>query len=161
MTISASQHSANVRGMILEHWITIWKGKWLVLAVAWTVCIAGWVGVMFVPQRFESDARAFVDVNGLLTPLLKGLVVDTSPAETEGYLRQTLLSRPNLDQVIVLANLGTPTMTYIQHEELITRLASDIKVTTEGNNLISLSYIDRNPRVAHHLCRKGGEQQPI
>lgn len=137
--------------LLIEHAITVWKRKWLVLAVAWVVCVAGWGAVMFVPQRFESNARAFVDVNGLLTPLLKGLVVDTTPADSEGYLRETLLSRPNLDQVIVLANLGGATMTDVQHEELVSALAGDIKVTTDGNNLVSIAYVNRNPQVAKNV----------
>jgi polysaccharide chain length determinant protein (PEP-CTERM system associated) len=143
--------SDNLRILFLEQVITAWKHKWLVLATAWFVCVAGWAAVMLVPQRFESDARAFVDVNGLLAPLLKGLVVDTTPAESEGYLRQTLLSRPNLDQVIVLANLGGANMSNIQHEELVAGLASDIKVTTEGDNLVSISYSNRNPQVAKNV----------
>ncbi|HTW31666.1 MAG TPA: XrtA system polysaccharide chain length determinant [Candidatus Sulfotelmatobacter sp.] len=145
------QRSDNVRRLILEQLVTIWKGRWLGLTIAWIICVAGWAGVMLVPQRYESDARAYVDVNGLLAPLLKGLVVDTSPAETESYLRQTLLSRPNLDQVIVMANLGDPSTTYIQHEEMIAKLASDIKVTTEGNNLITISYVNRDPHAAKNV----------
>ncbi|HEX4081220.1 MAG TPA: XrtA system polysaccharide chain length determinant [Rhizomicrobium sp.] len=148
---ASDNRTESLRTLVLEQAITVWKRKWLVLAVTWLVCIAGWAGVMFVPQRFESDARAFLDVNGILTPLLKGLVVDTSPAESEGYLRQTLLSRPNLDQVIVLANLGGAAMTAVQHEELVSALAGDIKVTTDGNNLVSISYVNRDPRVAKNV----------
>lgn len=143
--------SENLRILFLEQAITVWKRKWLVLVVAWLVCAAGWMGVMFIPQRFESDARAYVDVNGLLTPLLKGLVVDTTPAESEGYLRQTLLSRPNLDQVIVLANLGGANMSPVRHEELVDELAGDIKVTTDGNNLVSIAYVNRDPQVAKNV----------
>src|SRR6202166_5380665 len=141
----------NFRSLLLETAVTIWKHKWLALAVAWLVCLAGWSGVMLVPQRYESDARAFVDVNGLVTPLLKGLVVDTTPSESEGYLRQTLLSRPNLDQVIVLANLGGPSLTDAQHEELVDALANSIKVTTDGDNLVSISYNNRDPRIARNV----------
>ncbi|HEX3665448.1 MAG TPA: XrtA system polysaccharide chain length determinant [Rhizomicrobium sp.] len=148
---SERPQSDSLRRLLLEQALTVWKRKWLVLAIAWTVCAALWVGVLFVPQSFESDARAFVDVNGLLTPLLKGLIVDTTPAESEGYLRQTLLSRPNLDQVIVLANLGPPNMPYARHEELVTRLANDIKVKADENNLVSISYTDRNPVTAKNV----------
>jgi len=144
----ASEH---LRTLLLEQVITVWKRKWLVLGVAWFFCIAGWIGVSFVPQHFESNARAYVDVNGLLTPLLKGLVVDTTPVASEDYLQQTLLSRPNLDQVIVLANLGSPSMTNVQHEMLVSELASQIKVTTDGNNLVSISYVNRNPHVAKNV----------
>lgn len=146
-----TNRSENLRGLLLEHAVLVWKRKWLVLSVAWLVCLAGWGGVMLVPQRYESNARTFVDVNGLLTPLLKGLVVDTTPSESEGYLRQTLLSRPNLDQVIVLANLGGQPATEVQHEELVGALARDIKVTTDGNNLVSISYTNRDPQVARNV----------
>jgi polysaccharide chain length determinant protein (PEP-CTERM system associated) len=146
-----TNRSENLRSLLLEQAVLVWKRKWLVLSVAWLACVAGWGGVMLVPQRYESNARAFVDVNGLLTPLLKGLVVDTTPSESEGYLRQTLLSRPNLDQVIVLANLGAQPLTEVQHEELVDALANEIKVTTDGNNLVSISYNDRNPRTARNV----------
>ncbi len=141
----------SLRHLFLEQAITVWKRKWLVLAVAWIACVAGWAAVMMVPQSFESDARAFVDVNGLLTPLLKGLIVDTTPAESEGYIRQTLLSRPNLDQVIVLANLGPPSQSATQHEELVGALAKEISVRADENNLVSISYSNRNPVVAKNV----------
>lgn len=141
----------SLRRMIVEQAITVWKRKWLVLTVTWLVCVTGWFSVLLVPQRFQSDARAFVDVNGLLTPLLKGLIVDTTPAESEEYLRQTLLSRPNLDQVIVLANLGSPAMSEAKHEQLVAALASDIKVRADEGNLVSISYVNRSPVVAKNV----------
>ena len=134
----------NIKKLFLEHFVTAWKSKWLVLAVAWVVCVVGWVGVVLLPQRYESNARVYVNVNGLLAPLLKGLVVDTTPEQSEAYLRQTLLSRPNLEQVIVLANLGGQAITGVQRQELVLGLASDFKVASEGNNLITISYIKRN-----------------
>jgi polysaccharide chain length determinant protein (PEP-CTERM system associated) len=143
--------SENLRVLLLEQAVAVWKHKWLVLAVTWLVCLAGWAGVMLVPQRFESDARAYVDVNGLLTPLLRGLVVDTTPGQSEEFMQQTLISRPNLDQVIVLANLGGPTMSDLRHEELVGELASDIKVTMDGNNLVSIAYVNRDPHVARNV----------
>lgn len=141
----------NLKALFLEQVLTAWKRKWLALAVAWTVCLMGWAGVMLVPQRYESNARVYVDVNGLLAPLLKGLVVDTTPEQSEQYLRQTLLSRPNLEQVILLADLGRAPMTNIRRQELVSGLASDIKVTTESNNLISIGYTNRDPFVAKRV----------
>jgi polysaccharide chain length determinant protein (PEP-CTERM system associated) len=143
----------NGRSLLLEQAVNIWKQKWLALAVAWTVCVVGWIGVMFVPQNYESDARAFVNVDGLLGPLLKGLVVDTTPAQTQDYLQRTLLSRPNLEQVIGLANLGSPSMSDDQREKLVTALGSAIKVTTQGDmkmanqgqNIFSITYTNPNP----------------
>jgi len=141
----------SLKSLVLEQVITVWNRKWLALLIAWSVCVAGWVGVMFIPQRFESNARAFLDVDGLLTPLLKGLIVNTTPADSESYLRQTLLSRPNLEQVIALANLGGGSLTSVQREELVDELASDIKVTTEGDNLVSIAYSNNSPTVARDV----------
>ena len=141
----------SLKSVFLEQIITVWNRKWLALLVAWIVCVVGWAAVMSIPQRFESNARAFVDVDGLLTPLLKGLIVNTTPAESESYLRQTLLSRPNLEQVIVLANLGGGSLTGLQREELVGALAADIKVTTEGDNLVSIAYSNSSPTVARDV----------
>jgi uncharacterized protein involved in exopolysaccharide biosynthesis len=149
--VTANIPAESLKTLFLEQVITVWNRKWLALLVAWTVCIVGWAGVMFIPQRYESNARAFVDVDGLLTPLLKGLIVNTTPAESESYLRQTLLSRPNLEQVIVLANLGGGALTSLQREELVDALATEIKVTTEGDNLVSISYSNNSPTVARDV----------
>jgi polysaccharide chain length determinant protein (PEP-CTERM system associated) len=136
------------RTLLLEQAINIWKHRWLALGVAWCLCVSGWIGVTLFPQRYEADAQAFVDVNGFLTPLLKGLVVETTPAQSEGYLRQTLLSRPNLEQVIVLADMGGPSMTPMKREQLVDSLGRDIKVTTQSNNLVSIAYTNSRPKVA-------------
>ncbi len=143
--------SDNLKLLVLEQIVTVWKRKWLALAVAWVTCLAGWAGVVLIPQRFESDARAFIDVNGLLTPLLKGLIVNTTPAESESYLRQTLLSRPNLEQVIVMANLAPSSMSSIRRQQLVDDLAAHMKVTTDGQNLVSVSYSDSSPLVAKNV----------
>jgi len=143
--------SDNLKLLFLEQIVTVWKRKWLVLAVAWLTCLVGWTAVMLIPQRFESNARAFIDVNGLLTPLLKGLIVNTAPAESEGYLRQTLLSRPNLEQVTVIANLAPPNASDIERQQLVDGLAAHMKVTTDGENLVSISYSDSNPLVAKNV----------
>src|SRR5678815_3503100 len=95
---------SNAKAMLLEQAIVLWRRKWIALGVCWLAAILGWTGVTFMPRSYESDARTFVDVNGLLTPLLKGLVVDTSATTQQtNYVRQTLLSRPNLEQIAHLS----------------------------------------------------------
>jgi polysaccharide chain length determinant protein (PEP-CTERM system associated) len=149
--VAETAHTENRQSVLLEPLVTIRNRKWLALAVTWIVCVVGWTGVMLVPQNYESDARAFVDVNGLLAPLLKGLVVDTTPEQSENYLQRTLLSVPNLEQVIVLSNLGGSSLTDLQRQELVAALATEIKVTTQGKNLFSISYSNTHPVVAKNV----------
>ncbi len=36
---------------------SIWHRRWLALAVAWGVCLVGWLIVALVPNTYESHAR--------------------------------------------------------------------------------------------------------
>jgi polysaccharide chain length determinant protein (PEP-CTERM system associated) len=69
------------------------------------------------------------------------------------YLRQTLLSRPNLEQVLYLANLAQPGMDDIEREKMVSDLAADITLKPDQQNLISLSYVDRNPVAAKNVVQ--------
>ena len=40
----------------------VWMRRWIALAVAWGICLAGWLVVSQLPNRFESRARIFVQV---------------------------------------------------------------------------------------------------
>lgn len=144
---------ANIKMLLTEQGIALWKRKWIAAGVCWAICLLGWATVWALPNRYESDARAFIDVNGLLTPLLKGLVVETPPSQSADYLRQTLLSRPNLEQVIYLADLAKPGATDQDREQLVTDLASDVVVKQDGPNLVSLSYVSERPSVAKNVVQ--------
>ncbi len=143
----------NIKSLILEQGITLWKRRWLALATCWALCVAGWVTVWALPNRYESDARAYVDVNGLLAPLLKGLVVETPQTQSVEYLRQTLLSRPNLEEVAYMTNLAKPDMDDIAKEDLVNNLAADIALKPDQQNLISLSYVNRSPTAAKNVVQ--------
>ena len=43
-----------------------WQRRWLALAVAWGVCLAGWLAVAFFPNAYESRARIFVQLDDVL-----------------------------------------------------------------------------------------------
>ena len=42
---------------------SVWTRRWLVLAVAWGICILGWLAVASIPNRYDSRARLLVDVS--------------------------------------------------------------------------------------------------
>jgi len=83
----------------------LWRQKWLAVGVAWLVCTAGWMGVAFIPTKYESSARVYLNADPLLTPLLHGLAADTDPTRHLDFLQRTLLSRPNLEQLVRLTVL--------------------------------------------------------
>ena len=44
----------------------IWSRRWVALAVAWGVCMLGWLGVALIPNAYQSKARVYVNTQSLL-----------------------------------------------------------------------------------------------
>jgi polysaccharide chain length determinant protein (PEP-CTERM system associated) len=132
---------------------SVWRHKWLGVATAWLVCTGGWIGVALVPTRYESSARVYLNADPLLTPLLKGLAADTDPTRQLDFMQRTLLSRPNLEQLVRLTDLDIGVTTPEQKEALFKRLASDISVAPVTLNLLTLSYRDLDPLVAKNVVQ--------
>src|SRR3546814_4406318 len=45
---------------------SVWSRRWLVLGVAWGICILGWLVIAAIPNRYDSRTRLLVDVNQIL-----------------------------------------------------------------------------------------------
>ncbi len=131
----------------------VWRHKWLGVATAWLVCTAGWIGVAFVPTKYELSARVYLNADPLLTPLLKGLAADTDPTRQLDFMQRTLLSRPNLEQLVRLTDLDIGVTTAEQKEALYKRLASDVSVAPVTLNLLTLSYRDQDPNMAKNVVQ--------
>ncbi len=131
----------------------LWRHRWLAVGTAWLVCTAGWIGAAFVPTKYESSARVYLNADPLLTPLLRGLAADTDPSRHLDFMQRTLLSRPNLEQLIRLSDLDTAIRTPGEKEALFKRLATEIQVTPITLNLLNLSYRDGDPQVAKNIVQ--------
>src|SRR5215471_13479232 len=131
----------------------MWRHKWLGVATAWLVCTAGWIGVALVPTKYESSARVYLNADPLLTPLLRGLAADTDPTRQLDFMQRTLLSRPNLEQLVRMTDLDIGVTTAEQKEALFKRLASDISVAPVTLNLLTLSYRDQDPNTAKNVVQ--------
>jgi uncharacterized protein involved in exopolysaccharide biosynthesis len=95
----------DIRELITEKAAAMWRRRWYGALVVWVVCVAGWAAVMYLPNRYETTTRIYVDSETMLRPLLKGLAVQADLAAQVDYMQRTLLSRPNLDNVIRMTDL--------------------------------------------------------
>ena len=141
----------NTGAFILGYLQAIWRRKWVVAAVCWGVCLIGWVAVFKLPDSYQSDARVYLDVNSLLTPLLRGLAVEADPLHQLDYMQRTLLSRSNLEQVIHLADLDSRTKTPTDKDQLLLDLSTKIKVSLQGQTLFNISFTDPDPVEAKNV----------
>jgi polysaccharide chain length determinant protein (PEP-CTERM system associated) len=128
-----------------------WRQRWLLVATSWALCVIGWAGVYLVPNVYESEARLYVDADAILTPLLRGLAIDTATANQLELMQRTLLSRPNLDKLIGATDLNLSATVPQQKERLISQLGRAIKVTSEARNLFTVTYRNENPQLAHDV----------
>ena len=91
---------------LLGYLRAMWRHRWYALAVAWLVCLVGWVVVSILPSRFEASARIYVDTKSILGPLMQGLAVQPNLDQQVGMIARTLITRPNLEKVFVGATFS-------------------------------------------------------
>lgn len=132
----------------------MWKYRWPAVVVAWVVGLAGVIGVYNVPDRYEATARIFVDTQSILKPLMSGLAVQPNVEQQVGMLSRTLISRPNIEKLIRMADLDLKAGTKAQQEALIEQLTKSIAVRSTGrDNLYTLSYQESDKEKAKRVIQ--------
>lgn len=140
------QLSGMARGM--------WRFRWHGLAVAWIVAVIGGVVVWRMPDRYEASARIYVDTQSILRPLMSGLAVQPNVDQQLQMLSRTLISRPNVEKLIHMANLDLKSASTAEQEALIESLSSKLSIKSVGkDNFYTLSYLDSNPEKARRVIQ--------
>ncbi len=139
---------------VLGYARSIWRRRWIVLMTAWTVAVAGWVWVYLLENRYEAQARVYVDTQSLLRPLLSGLAMQPNTAQQVAMMTRTLASRPNLEKVARMTDLDLRAKTPQQQEALYNGLAAAINLQgTERENLYTIAYQNNSPDVAKRVVQ--------
>lgn len=132
----------------------VWQRRWLGLAVAWVVGIAGTAVVMGLPDKFEASARIYVDTQSVLKPLMSGLAVQPNIDQQIGILSRTLISRPNMEKLIRMADLDLRVKTKEDKDRLIDDLTKSLAIRGTGrDNLFTLSFSDSDPAKAKRVVQ--------
>jgi polysaccharide chain length determinant protein (PEP-CTERM system associated) len=137
----------------LDH---VWRRRNIALICAWVVCALGWAVISLLPDKYDSEARVYVDTQSLLNPLLKGISVaseDQRRDQEVSVMQRTLTSRPNLAKVAQLTDLDKSTTTAAQLQKLLDNLEDRIEVSNQGNNLFRVRYTDNSPAMAKRVVQ--------
>lgn len=118
---------------------SVWHRRWVVLAVAWAVCMLGWLVVAMIPNSYESRARIFVHLDDPLAEQI-GVGVNDRKRDIE-RVRQTLTGAVNLEKVVRSTRLGEGVTTPKQMESVIQSLSKKIKVESEQDNLFKITAV--------------------
>ena len=123
-----------------------WHYRWIGMGIAWAVCIAGWLGVALIPNQFQAVSMIYVDTDTMMAPLLKDLTVTTDPQQQVSVMLNTLLARPNLEQVVHLTNTKSNTLSSAEMARQVQNLQDNITIKPlSTKNLFQLSYTDKDP----------------
>lgn len=139
---------------ILGYLKASWRHRWYGLALAWVAAIGGWIAVTLMPNRYEASARVYVDTQSVLRPLLTGVTVLPNSDQLISMMSRTLISRPNVEKVIRMADLEIKLKTPQDRENFITRLTKELAIQSTGReNLYKIVYSDKNPQEAKRVVQ--------
>lgn len=113
-----------------------WARRWLVLAVAWGVCLVGWIAVAMIPNAYESKARIYVQLDDVLAEQLK--IAGGGAAEIQ-RVKKTLAGAVNLEKVIRSTDLGKDIASQREMDRAVASLAEDVKVESVEDNLFTIT----------------------
>ncbi len=126
-----------------------WHYRWIGMLVAWIVCLIGWGALVVVPNQFEAVAKIYVDTDTMMAPLLRGLTVSTDPDQQVSVMLNTLLTRPNLEQVVHLTARPGTTFSSAEMAHQVQNIQSNIKIEPLGTkNLYEFHVTDKDPNRA-------------
>ncbi|HMW17891.1 MAG TPA: GNVR domain-containing protein [Accumulibacter sp.] len=132
----------------------MWRRRWLAIIVAWVVGLASVLAVLAIPDKYEASARIFVDTQSILRPLMAGLVTQPNVDQQVMMLSRTLISRPNVEKLIRMADLDLKIQSKAERDALAENLMSALKITnTTRDNIYSITYRDTQPESAKRVVQ--------
>lgn len=142
----------NIIELAIRYLNGLWIYRWMGLAVAWVICLCGWLFVFSIPDVYEAKSRFYVDASSRLREVVQDLGMEPDVSSRVFLVRQAMLGKPQLEKVARETDLDLRANTPEQSENLITRLREGISIETgrrqEAKNLFAISYADQDRKMA-------------
>ncbi len=135
---------------VMEQLSGAWRFRWVGMAVAWAICLAGWLIVLIIPNSYEASARVFVDTQTALGAATSGITLDSSVESQIQRVRQALLGGPQLSKVADETNLTALAITPQDRQNVVEHLRDQILIDSAitpgsaGTGLYIISYSNRD-----------------
>lgn len=114
----------------------VWRRRWLAMAVAWGVCVFGWLVIALIPNSYEAKARLFVQTQSIL-PAQIGISADERNSQLL-RLNQTLLSNENLVRVVRRSDLNSLVASERDLASVVAGLRQRILITAQPDGGIEI-----------------------
>src|SRR5262245_53743252 len=127
------------RSILQAQLLAVWRRRWICIAVAWLVCVAGWIFVAMIPNSYQARTRIYVDTETMLAPLLKGMAIEVNLSRQVEVMQRTLLSRPNIEKVLRSTDQDIRADTPEKREALIDAVEKKTSIRPESaRNLFTI-----------------------
>jgi len=131
-----------------------WKHRRLGMLVAWVVGAIAAGFILRIPDKYEASARIFVDTQSILKPLMSGLAIQPNVEQQVMMLSRTLISRPNIEKLVRMADLDLNIKDKARQDALIDGLTKTLKIQSVGrDNIYVITYRDTEPAKAQRVVQ--------
>ena len=134
-----------------------WRFRWPAFGVMMLVAVVGWLMVFALPDRYEAESKVLVNTRTALQPALEGLVTTPDVSGELDYVRQALLSGPQLSKFAEQVGLVPATgLTDRRRASALTAFAKRVDITIDqsqspdaaGSATYGIVYTDVNKQRA-------------
>ncbi|MGB4913866.1 MAG: XrtA system polysaccharide chain length determinant [Candidatus Dechloromonas phosphoritropha] len=131
-----------------------WKYRRLGMLSAWLIgAIAAGV-ILRIPASYEASARISLDTQSILKPLMAGLAVQPNTEQQVMMLSRTLISRPNIEKVVRMADMDLSAKSKAIQEAQIEALTKTLEIKSSNrDNIYTISYRNTDPAVAKKVVQ--------
>ena len=129
----------------------ILRRRWFFLLPCAAIVIITMVVGVCLPKIYRAETFLLVEDQKVINPLIQGLAVSTPMTERMRTLREELLGWTSLTRLVHELNMDQRAKDPVVFEKLIKRLQKDISVRLRGQDIVTLAYEDRNPKLAQTL----------
>jgi len=116
---------------------SVWNRRWLALAVAWGICLLGWLVVALIPNSYESKARVFVEMQSILSD--KVGIESRDRKKNMDRVQETLASTINLEKVVRGTDLNLSVASDRELAGKVEMLRKNIEIKSEKDNLFEIT----------------------
>ncbi|MEQ1509628.1 MAG: chain-length determining protein [Sphingopyxis sp.] len=114
----------------------IWQRRWLAMAVAWGLCLLGWLVVALIPNSYESRAKIQIEINDLVPD------ASSNPLDQQRRFDQlgaAIVSTRNFEQVAVASGMIDRAADQATRASAANQLKRATKITTTPDNNLEIA----------------------
>jgi polysaccharide chain length determinant protein (PEP-CTERM system associated) len=111
-----------------------WRFRWLAVAAAAALALAGWLVIFALEDRYEAGASIFVNTKTSLRPALVGLTVEQDVDAELNFVRQSLLTDPSLQRIATEGGVLPAGGSDRQRQEWLSAMGKRIDINVRSAN---------------------------